>query len=87
MQNFLIFVFVFLLGLVLGWFLNSTLHNLTNMAGSLFMQRELTREQKKTVFRLFHTVWSKAVGTQDYVKNEWNELSNLLTLVGVLDNS
>ena len=27
---------------------------------------------------LFHRLWSKAVGTSDYVKQEWKDLANLL---------
>lgn len=86
MQELLPIVFGFLLGAIIGWFLHSSMYSITKLTGSLFPIRELSPEQKKELFHLFHTVWTKAVGTQDYVKREWTELSGLLSMAEVLEN-
>ncbi len=31
-------------------------------------------ESNKTMWHLFHALWSKAVGTSDYDKKQWLEL-------------
>lgn len=31
-----------------------------------------------TAFNLFHHLWTKAVGTENYIKDEWKELERLL---------
>jgi hypothetical protein len=33
---------------------------------------------QKEVHGLFHTLWSKAVGTENYNKSEWKQLGNYL---------
>jgi len=38
--------------------------------------------EAKKVARLFHKLWSKAVGTSDYVKSEWIELGIILDKAG-----
>lgn len=38
--------------------------------------------EAKRVDKLFHTLWSKAVGDTNYVKVEWNELGNILSKAG-----
>jgi hypothetical protein len=38
--------------------------------------------EAEKVFRLFHTLWTKAISTDDYVKPEWTELGNILGKAG-----
>ena len=53
----------------------------THFAGPL-QEMELTDEEH-LIRKRFHGLWSKAVGTNDYVKDEWSELSCLLNRKGV----
>lgn len=39
--------------------------------------------EKKAVEKAFHTLWSKAVGREDYQKGEWTEFASLLNKVGI----
>jgi hypothetical protein len=34
----------------------------------------LNNEEYKKVHRLFHTLWTRAVGQCDYIKSDWNAL-------------
>ena len=34
--------------------------------------------RQQDVHYLFHTLWAKAVGTENYNKNEWKQMSNYL---------
>lgn len=86
MQELLMFGFGLLVGAFLGWLLHSTLFNLKNLTQSFFPGSTLSSQQKRELFHLFHSVWTKAVGTKDYNKAEWRELSALLSQVGLLDN-
>jgi hypothetical protein len=38
-----------------------------------------------TTHKLLHTLWSKAVGTQDYEKLEWGELERRLREAEMMD--
>lgn len=38
---------------------------------------EVTKDDE--IKKLFHTLWTKAVGTKDYDKKEWQKLAQLLT--------
>ena len=42
------------------------------------MTDEEMREEKAAKHRILHTLWTKAVGTPDYVKSEWKELAEIL---------
>lgn len=37
-----------------------------------------TNAKYKEVHRLFHNLWTKSVGTHDYVKKDWNRLDVLI---------
>jgi len=45
------------------------------------------REKLKNMstHRIFHILWTKAVGTPGYDKDEWKELGNRLHLKGMLE--
>jgi hypothetical protein len=34
--------------------------------------------EEKEIYHLYHVLWTKAVGTQDYDKKEWKKLGELL---------
>jgi hypothetical protein len=53
----------------------------TRFAGPLLDMR-LTDEEA-LIRERFHTLWSKSVGTPDYVKDEWKELGSLLRRKGI----
>ena len=53
----------------------------THWAGPL-QDMPLTDEERLICER-FHQLWSKAVGTPDYVKAEWKELASLLDRKGI----
>jgi len=36
-------------------------------------------QQKERIYHLFHKLWTKAVGQQEYIKDEWKELTILLS--------
>lgn len=48
-------------------------------------QQIKTEPAKLTTHRLLHVLWTKAVGTDDYDKAEWRELSVRLGRAGLLD--
>jgi len=54
----------------------------------VIIENEVPEEAKKTIDKgqikeMFHTLWTKAVGTPDYDKEEWKELSLMLYKEGI----
>ena len=42
------------------------------------MKDETNSISYKEAHRLLHTLWTKAVGTRDYVKQEWREMELII---------
>ena len=38
----------------------------------------VTKHDARGISELFHKLWTKAVGTEDYDKSQWIQLENLL---------
>lgn len=45
--------------------------------------KEIKTKINPEIRALFHKLWTKSVGTKDYVKDEWQELANLLRKEGI----
>lgn len=39
--------------------------------------------EHRAIHKAFHSLWSKAVGREDYIKSEWTEFATLLHRAGI----